>query len=96
MSQGEVVDFFGKNRPFEGRPELHVRLEKATALLQGLFADDMAGYVVFAVDHKGKWSLGWAVEPEGVIGPRMLCGLAQEAFREELVTETAIRDVLND
>ena len=86
----EIHDLTHKDRELISKPKLHIDMERCVAKLQGIFAKDMAGFVVFAVDQKGEWSLGWAVDPEAVIGRRMLCGLAVEAIREDLIVEEAI------
>jgi len=87
----EVVDIFGNGRLMEGRPELHVRLEKAVALLQG-YQPDMAGYIVIGVGADGHWSCGWAVDPDAVLGRRMLAGLGVAAITEELLIDSRLRE----
>lgn len=86
----KIVDIFGRDRPLVGRPALHVRLDHATALLQGALGDEMVGYVVFGVDKTGHWSLGWAVDPDAVIGATLLAALAKEAINIDLSVERMI------
>lgn len=92
----ELIDLMKTGRPLEDKPYLHARLERCVAKIQGIFAEDMAGYVVLAVARDGSWSSGWAVDPDekNPIGRRMLGGLAVEGIRERLVTEAAIEDML--
>lgn len=86
----EIHDLTHEDRELVSKPKLHLDMDRCAGKLQGIFAKDMAGFIIFAVDQKGDWSLGWALDPESVIGRRMLCGLAVEAVREELIVEEAM------
>lgn len=85
-----IIDIFGADRPLEDRPKLHIDMERACAKMQGVFATDLAAYVLVGVSRTGQYSVGYHIDSESVIGCRMLAGLCAEAIREDLIVDRAI------
>lgn len=73
---------------------LAARLRTELAAIVNVYADDLAGYVVVAVDSKGCWNVSWAHHRDGPIGRTMLAGLATAAIQRELVADAAACDAL--
>lgn len=91
----ELIDLLKTGRQLEDKPYLHTRLERAVAILEGIYnKDDMAGYVVVAVGKDGTHSIGWAIDKDAPFGRRMLGALAAENVREALITNAAIEDAI--
>lgn len=88
----EVVDLLNADRPMDPRPKMHEDMERHVAILQGVFPADMTGFIVMAVGADGKWSMGWSVDPDAVIGRRMLGGLALAAITEELLIDARLKE----
>lgn len=66
---------------------LTARFEIEAAALANLFADDLAGYVVFCVDKRGEWSLSFRCDddPNIPIGVNMVAGLTISAVHREMI-----------
>ena len=92
---GEVREIFGKEvRDFVDRKPLVRRMEMATSIAAQTFADDLAGFVLVAVNVKGECATHWAVDPDSPVGPTMLTGIAQGAIVRDIVSEIAIKNSL--
>lgn len=96
MSEDKIRDIFGNERPFaESRPVIHEAMERSVAKLQGMYPDNMAAFITFAVGNDGAWALGYRIDPESFIGPTMLVGLACEAIRRDVLVGPDIDKAIN-
>ena len=90
---GEVTELFGRElRDFVDRKPLVRRMEMATSFAAQSFADDLAGFVLIAVNVKGECATHWAVDPETPICPTMLTGVEMtNAQGQEMTRKTSDR-----
>lgn len=72
------------------------RLRTELAAISNVYADDLAGYIVLAVDSKGCWTLAFKVSDDDAcpIGHTMLAGLAIQAIQREMVADSAACDAM--
>lgn len=89
-----VVDLHFSDRPLVGRPIIHEDMERAVQQLQGTLGEDIAGFVIFAVDHEGGFSTRHGIRTNGPIGRRMLAALACEGIRDNLIVERSIEQTV--
>lgn len=73
---------------------LSERLRIELAALSNVYADDLAGYVVICVNHKGEWSLAWKVDDDSPIGRAMLAGLAMAAVQHDMIGDSAAMEAI--
>ena len=94
--KSNVHDLVAPGRKLTGKPNLHTALEKSVAILQGHFPE-MAGYIVFAVDKCGHWSVGFRLDSaeDNPIGARMMAGLAIMGIQEDLVNVPTTCKIMN-
>ena len=85
--RGEIKDYVPRSRVAQQL------LEDAGTIAQ-VSPDDLAAYVIVAVDRRGIPSICAQDDPDGPISLRMLAGLAQSCITESLIVEPAIRQVL--
>lgn len=89
----EVRDLFFPGRPLgDQKPDMHQQMERAVHQLQGQFPD-VSGFIVFVVDPEGSWSTRHATT-DGILGRRMLVGLAVEGIRENILVDNEVRAIL--
>ena len=92
---GEVRELYvGEDRPYKERSELVTKMERSAGIMAQHFADDLAGYVMLAVNAKGEWSLGFHFDKDSPIGPNMLAGITMAAVQRDIIAEGAIKDSL--
>lgn len=77
----------------EPKSGLAQRLITEAAAISNIYATDLAGFVIVAVDRRGRWSLGSRCD-DTIIGGNMLGGLAVTAITRELMADPAAVDVL--
>lgn len=90
----KIVDLFRRDRPIgDQAPQIHHDMERAVEQIQGQFPNNMAGFVIVAVDENGYWTTRSSTRHD-LMGNRMLAGLAITAIQENLVVEKCISDRL--
>lgn len=72
------------------------RLRTEIAAMSNVYADDLAGYIVLAVDSKGCWTLGFKIidDENCPVGVAMLAGLGISAIQREMIADGAACDAM--
>jgi len=72
------------------------RLRTELAAISNVYAEDLAGYIVLAVDSKGCWTLAFKIKDDDncPVGVAMLAGLGISAIQREMIADGAACDAM--